>query len=80
MPNRPGPPAFLDDAALTPVLAALPSARIVGGAVRDWLAGRPVSDIDLGDARAARGRDPGAGRGRAQACADGPAARHGDGG
>ena len=29
-------------------LAALPGARIVGGAVRDHLAGRPVNDIDLG--------------------------------
>jgi poly(A) polymerase/tRNA nucleotidyltransferase (CCA-adding enzyme) len=30
-----------------PVLAALPGARIVGGAVRDLLAGRPVSDVDI---------------------------------
>jgi poly(A) polymerase/tRNA nucleotidyltransferase (CCA-adding enzyme) len=40
-------PAFLDDPALLSVLAALPRARIVGGAVRDALAGWPVSDIDL---------------------------------
>ena len=30
-----------------PVLAALPGARIVGGAVRDLLAGRPVADVDI---------------------------------
>jgi poly(A) polymerase len=29
------------------VLAALPGARIVGGAVRDLLSGRPVSDVDV---------------------------------
>jgi poly(A) polymerase len=37
-------------AALAAVLAALPDARIVGGAVRDHLAGRPVADVDLGTA------------------------------
>jgi poly(A) polymerase/tRNA nucleotidyltransferase (CCA-adding enzyme) len=41
------PPAFLADPVLAPVLAALPEARIAGGAVRDTLAGRPVADIDL---------------------------------
>jgi poly(A) polymerase len=41
------PPPFLADPALRAVLAALPEARIVGGAVRDALAGRPVADIDL---------------------------------
>ncbi len=41
------PPGFLSDPALVPVLAALPEARIAGGAVRDTLAGRPVADIDL---------------------------------
>jgi poly(A) polymerase/tRNA nucleotidyltransferase (CCA-adding enzyme) len=41
------PPDFLSDPALTAVLDALPAARIVGGAVRDALAGRPVADIDL---------------------------------
>ena len=30
-----------------PVLAALPDARIVGGAVRDLMARRPVSDVDI---------------------------------
>ncbi len=40
-------PAILDDPALMPVLAALPRARLVGGCVRDVLAGRPVADIDL---------------------------------
>jgi poly(A) polymerase/tRNA nucleotidyltransferase (CCA-adding enzyme) len=37
----------LDDPALAPILAALPNARLVGGCVRDWLAGRPVTDTDL---------------------------------
>ncbi len=45
------PPAFLSDAALAPVLAALPEARIAGGAVRDTLARRPVADIDLATPR-----------------------------
>lgn len=40
-------PAFLSDPALLAVLDALPRARVVGGAVRDHLAGRPVADIDL---------------------------------
>jgi poly(A) polymerase len=43
-------PAFLADPTLVAVLAALPDARVVGGAVRDWLAGRAVSDIDLATA------------------------------
>jgi poly(A) polymerase len=43
-------PGFLADPALAAVLAALPDARVVGGAVRDWLAGRPLSDIDLATA------------------------------
>ncbi len=38
---------FLTDHALVAVLEALPGARIAGGAVRDALAGRAVSDIDL---------------------------------
>ena len=41
------PPAFFADPALVAVLAALPRARVVGGAVRDALAGRPVADLDL---------------------------------
>ena len=41
------PPAFLADPALRAVLAALPEARLVGGAVRDTLAGLPVADVDL---------------------------------
>lgn len=45
------PPAFLTDPALTTVLDALPEARVVGGAVRDTLAGRPVADIDLATPR-----------------------------
>lgn len=45
------PPAFLRDQALAPILSALPEARIAGGAVRDALANRPVSDIDLATPR-----------------------------
>jgi poly(A) polymerase len=41
------PPGFLADPALRRVLAALPEARLVGGCVRDALAGRPVADVDL---------------------------------
>jgi len=38
---------LLRDPALAPILAALPHARVVGGAVRDALLGRPIADIDL---------------------------------
>ena len=38
---------LLEDAALAPILEALPQARLVGGCVRDMLAGCPVTDIDL---------------------------------
>jgi len=41
------PPDFLADPGLLAVLRALPHARMVGGAVRDAIAGRPVSDVDL---------------------------------
>jgi poly(A) polymerase/tRNA nucleotidyltransferase (CCA-adding enzyme) len=41
------PPDFLADPALRAVMNALPGARVVGGAVRDALAGRPVADVDL---------------------------------
>jgi poly(A) polymerase len=41
------PSAWLADAALTAVWDALPQARIVGGAVRDLIAGKPVADVDL---------------------------------
>ena len=44
-------PAFLADPALRAVLAALPEARIVGGAVRDAVAGREVADVDLATPR-----------------------------
>ncbi len=44
---RIAPPAFLSDPALLAVLAALPGVRLVGGCVRDAIAGRPVADIDL---------------------------------
>lgn len=40
-------PDFLTDPALARVWDALPNARVVGGAVRDALAGRPVADLDL---------------------------------
>ena len=40
-------PEFLRDRALGAVLAVLPGVRLVGGCVRDALAGRPVADIDL---------------------------------
>ena len=45
------PPRFLADPALAAVMAALPEARVVGGAVRDALAGREVTDIDLATPR-----------------------------
>jgi poly(A) polymerase len=45
------PPDFLAEPALTSVMAALPEARVVGGAVRDTLARRPVSEIDLATPR-----------------------------
>lgn len=41
------PPDFLARPALAAILAALLGARVVGGAVRDALAGRPVADIDV---------------------------------
>jgi poly(A) polymerase len=41
------PPEFLADFRLRAVLAALPGARVVGGAVRDALLERSVADIDL---------------------------------
>jgi poly(A) polymerase len=40
-------PTPFADAELLAVLDVLPGARIVGGAVRDMLAGRPVQDIDI---------------------------------
>ena len=45
---RLSPPAFLHERGIAPILAALPGARVVGGAVRDTLAATPVSDIDVG--------------------------------
>ncbi len=41
------PPDFTTAPGLRAVLAALPRARLVGGCVRDTLAGHPVADIDL---------------------------------
>ena len=40
-------PGFLTDPAVARIWQALPDARVVGGAVRDSLAGRPVADVDL---------------------------------
>ncbi len=40
-------PEFLDAKPLAAVLAALPQARVVGGAVRDHLLGLPVGEVDL---------------------------------
>ena len=40
-------PEFLTDPALCRIWDALPTARVVGGAVRDALSGRPVADLDL---------------------------------
>ena len=45
--HRITPPDFLTDPALLAVLGALPGARLVGGCVRDALAGRRVADVDL---------------------------------
>jgi poly(A) polymerase/tRNA nucleotidyltransferase (CCA-adding enzyme) len=45
--DRIDPPASLSQGAPAAVLAALPGARVVGGAVRDLLAGRPVHDVDV---------------------------------
>ena len=44
---RIAPPAFLAEPAFVALLDALPEARLVGGAVRDALAQRPIADIDL---------------------------------
>ena len=45
--GRIAPPPVLRRGAPAAVLAALPGARAVGGAVRDTLAGRPVQDVDV---------------------------------
>ena len=50
---RIAPPDFLAEPALSAVMAALPEARVVGGAVRDVLAGRTVGDVDLATPRTA---------------------------
>ena len=44
---RIAPPAWVAQGAPAAVLAALPGARVVGGAVRDLLAERPVQDVDV---------------------------------
>ncbi|PHK93360.1 poly(A) polymerase [Pseudoroseomonas rhizosphaerae] len=58
------PPVWLRQGAPAAVLAALPGARAVGGAVRDALAGRDVHDVDVAaplppEAIAARLREAG---------------------
>ena len=53
---RIAPPAFLAEPALAAVMAALPEARVVGGAVRDALAGRAVARRRSGNAVARRSR------------------------
>src|SRR5271165_1808685 len=45
------PPCFLAEPTLVAVMAALPEARVVGGAVRDVLAGRAVVEVDLATPR-----------------------------
>jgi poly(A) polymerase len=45
------PPPFLAEPALAAVLAALPEARLVGGSVRDAIAGVAVADVDLATPR-----------------------------
>ena len=45
--DRINPPASLSEGAPAAVLSALPGARVVGGAVRDLLAGLPVHDVDV---------------------------------
>ena len=50
-PFRIEPPAFLAEPSLASVMAAVPEARVVGGAVRDALARREISDIDLATPR-----------------------------
>jgi len=44
---RIAPPAFLSEPRLSALLDVLPEARVVGGAVRDTLAGRAFVDVDL---------------------------------
>ena len=44
---RIAPPDFLSDPPLSALLDLLPEARVVGGAVRDALAGRALVDVDL---------------------------------
>ena len=45
------PPAFLMEPELAAVMAALPEARVIGGAVRDTLADAEVAEIDLATPR-----------------------------
>jgi poly(A) polymerase len=45
------PPGFLAEPALAAVMAAVPGARVVGGAVRDALVQRAITDIDLATPR-----------------------------
>src|ERR1700722_18997518 len=82
-------PSFLAEPAFAALLAALPDARVVGGAVRDALAERPISDIDLAtklqpaEVMAAlqhagiRAVPPGLAHGTVTAVLDGPTPRRG---
>lgn len=45
------PPSFLRDPAIAAVTAVLPEVRVVGGSVRDALAGLAVADVDLATPR-----------------------------
>ena len=74
------PPAFLAEPALAAVMAALPEARVIGGAVRDTLATRSVVEIDLATPRTPEQVTRGAAGGRNPGCAHWDRARHGNGG
>lgn len=49
--RRIAPPSFLAAPSFQRLFAALPEARVVGGAVRDWLLGHPNEDVDLATPR-----------------------------
>jgi tRNA nucleotidyltransferase/poly(A) polymerase len=48
--QRPAPADWMTEDAVTGLLRTIAPARFVGGAVRDWLLGRPVTDIDIATA------------------------------
>lgn len=49
--RRISPPPLLTSPPFARLFAALPEARVVGGAVRDWLLGIPNEDVDLATPR-----------------------------